>query len=137
MEFCPNCGMLLTYKTSKELVLICRKCKYETKISTIKKERKIEKKSKVVVIDKKMKKLKTLPTVDTVCPKCEGKLVLTVTKAGITKYVDLATKIVKDHNLPVYYQQRIDIAKRMINSLFSSDEDIHQTTLKGFTPSNP
>ena len=71
------------------------------------------------------------------CSKCEGKLVLTVTKAGITKYIDLATKIIKDNNLPHYYQQRIDIAKRMINSLFPPDEDIHQTTLKGFTPSNP
>lgn len=71
-----------------------------------------------------------------ICPTCKGKLVLTVTKAGITKYIDLATKIVEDNNLPRYYQQRIDIAKRMINSLFPPDEDIHQTTLKGFTPSN-
>ncbi|MFX1299926.1 MAG: LAGLIDADG family homing endonuclease, partial [Promethearchaeota archaeon] len=70
------------------------------------------------------------------CPTCTGKLVLTVSKAGITKYIDLATKIIKVHNLPRYYQQRIDIAKRMINSLFPPDEDIHQTTLKGFRPSN-
>ncbi|MHA2314058.1 MAG: DNA polymerase II large subunit, partial [Candidatus Hermodarchaeia archaeon] len=71
------------------------------------------------------------------CPNCAGKIVLTVTKAGITKYVNLATKIIKEYNLPAYYQQRIDIAKRMINSLFPPDDDIHQTTLKGFTPSNP
>jgi DNA-directed RNA polymerase subunit M len=65
--------MRLTYKTSKESVLVCRKCKYESKVSEIKKDSKIKRKSNVVVIDKKLKSLKTLPTVDAICPKCGGK----------------------------------------------------------------
>jgi DNA polymerase II large subunit len=71
------------------------------------------------------------------CPKCSGKLVLTVTKAGITKYVDLASRIVDDYQLPRYYQQRLEMAKRIINSIFSSEDDDQQATLKQFEPTNP
>ncbi len=71
------------------------------------------------------------------CSECSGKLVLTVTKAGITKYVNLASKIVEDYHLPLYYQQRLEMAKRVINSLFASEEDDQQTTLKPFTPTKP
>ena len=68
------------------------------------------------------------------CTECSGKLVLTVTKAGITKYVDLASKVVEDYQLPLYYQQRLEMAKRVINSIFTPEEDDQQTTLKQFSP---
>ena len=69
-----------------------------------------------------------------VCPECSGKLVLTVTKAGITKYVDLATKIVEDFQLPHYYQQRLEQANKIIDSLFPPEEVKKQITLKHFSP---
>jgi DNA polymerase II large subunit len=66
------------------------------------------------------------------CSVCSGKLVLTVTKAGITKYVDLARQVVEDYHLPLYYRQRLEMAKNIINSLFAPEEDEQQTTLKQF-----
>ena len=71
------------------------------------------------------------------CSVCSGKLVLSVTKAGITKYVDLAWQVVEDYNLPLYYRQRLEMAKKVINSLFASEDDEQQTTLKQFSPTNP
>ncbi len=71
------------------------------------------------------------------CSVCSGNLILTVTKAGITKYVGLASKIVEDYHLPLYYQQRLEMAKRVINSVFTPEEDDQQTTLKEFSPANP
>jgi DNA polymerase II large subunit len=69
------------------------------------------------------------------CTECSGNLVLTVTKAGITKYVELASKVVEDYQLPLYYQQRLAMAKNVINSLFPIEEDEQQTTLREFAPS--
>jgi len=68
-----------------------------------------------------------------VCPKCSGKLVLTVTKAGVTKYVELAAKIVQDFGLPHYYQQRLDLARKAINSLFPPEKPSQDLTLKQFS----
>jgi DNA polymerase II large subunit len=67
------------------------------------------------------------------CPVCSGKLVLTVTKAGIVKYLDLATKIAQEYDLPKYYQQRLEMASRIIDSLFPPQQDDQQTTLKRFS----
>ncbi len=67
------------------------------------------------------------------CSVCSGKLVLTVTKAGIIKYLDLATKIAQEYNLPQYYQQRLEMAARIVDSLFPPEEDKQQTTLKRFS----
>ena len=77
-------------------------------------------------------KFRRIPLIGT-CPKCSGKLVLTVTKAGITKYVNLATKIVQDFELPRYYQQRLDLARKVINSIFPPDEPSQDLTLKQFS----
>ncbi len=68
---------------------------------------------------------------------CSGNLVLTVTKAGIVKYVDLATKIAEEYSLPHYYRQRLEMAKRVIDLLFIPEEDDQQTTLRRFAPSHP
>ncbi|MFX1510026.1 MAG: DNA polymerase II large subunit [Promethearchaeota archaeon] len=68
------------------------------------------------------------------CTECSGNLVLTVTQAGITKYVELASKVIEHYQLPLYYQQRLEMAKRVIKSLFPMEEDEQQTTLREFTP---
>jgi DNA polymerase II large subunit len=77
-------------------------------------------------------KFRRIPLVG-VCPKCSGKIVLTVTKAGITKYVNLASKIVQDLELPRYYQQRLDLARKVINSIFPPEESSQDITLKQFS----
>jgi DNA polymerase II large subunit len=74
------------------------------------------------------------PPLGGVCSKCSGKLVLTVTKAGIEKYIYLAAQIAKEYHLPLYYQQRLENAERVIASLFREDKvDDQQTTLRSFS----
>ncbi len=75
------------------------------------------------------------PPLGGVCSKCSGKLVLTVTKAGIEKYINLAAQITKEFQLPQYYQQRLENAERVIVSLFREEKvDDQQTTLRSFSP---
>jgi DNA polymerase II large subunit len=68
-----------------------------------------------------------------VCPNCSGKLVLTVTKAGITKYIDMARRIAEEYGVPTYHKQRLELASRIIDSLFASSKvDDLQTRLGTF-----
>jgi DNA polymerase II large subunit len=70
-----------------------------------------------------------------VCPRCAGKLVLTVTKAGITKYIEMAQRIAQDYGVPLYHKQRLELACRIIDSLFTSSKvDKLQTKLGAFGP---
>jgi DNA polymerase II large subunit len=70
-----------------------------------------------------------------VCPKCAGKLVLTVTKGGITKYVDMARRIAEEYGVPLYHKQRLELACRIIDSLFAPSQlDKLQTRLGAFEP---
>ncbi|MFX1474569.1 MAG: DNA polymerase II large subunit [Promethearchaeota archaeon] len=78
-------------------------------------------------------KFRRIPLVG-VCTKCGGKLVLTVTKSGITKYISLARRIAEEYDLPKYYRQRLELAQDAIDSLFASEEpDRQQTRLGDFT----
>jgi DNA polymerase II large subunit len=68
------------------------------------------------------------------CTKCGGKLVLTVTKGGITKYIGLARRIAEEYGLPKYFRQRLELAQDVIDSLFAPEEiDKQQTRLGDFT----
>ncbi|MFX1563077.1 MAG: DNA polymerase II large subunit, partial [Promethearchaeota archaeon] len=69
-----------------------------------------------------------------VCSKCQGKLILTVTKAGIVKYLEMASNIAEQYGLPLYYKQRLEDAYRVIDSIFAKEElDDQQTTLGKFS----
>jgi DNA-directed RNA polymerase subunit M/transcription elongation factor TFIIS len=82
MQFCPICGTRLITKTRGKTVSHCPKCKKKFDCSE---EKILKEKTKdssqtrsdfpkgIVVIDKKVQKLRTLPTVDSECIKCKGK----------------------------------------------------------------
>jgi len=55
--------------------------------------------------------------------KCNKKLILTVTEGGITKYLDVAKRMIVKYKLDPYMEQRIDLAKYYINSIFQSDNN--------------
>jgi len=76
-------------------------------------------------------KLRRIPLTG-VCPVCGGNLILTVTKGGIIKYIDMAAKIAQEYQLEPYYLQRIELARETINSLFSSAPSEQQATLRRF-----
>jgi DNA-directed RNA polymerase subunit M len=78
MEFCPNCGTLLTLKKAADTVaLVCPKCGY-TKLEspsevspTVDKVISHNPQQLVAVIDKRAAaKGTTLPTINVECPKC-------------------------------------------------------------------
>jgi len=55
------------------------------------------------------------------CSKCNGKLVLTVTRGGVEKYMQIAMRIAKDYESSEYTRQRLEMTQRDIRSTFESD----------------
>jgi len=78
MEFCPSCGTRLICKPQSKVRFYCTKCGRKSEFSGIKflKEKSMNTKlfdSGIAVIDSQVQKLRTLPSVNASCPKCEGK----------------------------------------------------------------
>ncbi|MEM4206965.1 MAG: DNA polymerase II large subunit, partial [Nitrososphaerota archaeon] len=62
---------------------------------------------------------------------CGGKILPTVYKGGIEKYVEVAERIIQKYKLPDYLADRLEIVKMNIKSLFESDK-IKQSQLSQF-----
>jgi DNA polymerase II large subunit len=58
------------------------------------------------------------------CPKDGGKLLLTISKGGIEKYLELAISLGKRYGLEPYITQRLDLVKEEIQSLFGEATEI-------------
>ncbi|MFH0972183.1 MAG: DNA polymerase II large subunit [Candidatus Micrarchaeota archaeon] len=65
------------------------------------------------------------------CFKCGGKLLLTVNKGGITKYLELSKSLVEKYELPDYLRQRLMLIEREIKSIFE-DEKVKQFSLSDY-----
>ncbi|MCL5430472.1 MAG: DNA polymerase II large subunit [Candidatus Marsarchaeota archaeon] len=52
------------------------------------------------------------------CTRCQGKLVLTISKGGIEKYLNVATSLADRYNLDTYIKQRIMLIKDEIETVF-------------------
>ena len=52
------------------------------------------------------------------CTKCEGKLVLTISKGSIEKYLNMAIDLANRYNLEPYIKQRLLLAKDEIENVF-------------------
>ena len=52
------------------------------------------------------------------CPRCGGKITLTVYQGGIKKYISPALKLVEKYELGDYYAQRIQLVKEELASIF-------------------
>ncbi|MBI5636167.1 hypothetical protein HY993_04360, partial [Candidatus Micrarchaeota archaeon] len=58
------------------------------------------------------------------CRKCNGgKLLLTINKGGIEKYLNLSNQLVKRFNLPTYMAQRLLLIEQEINSVFAEEKE--------------
>ena len=55
------------------------------------------------------------------CTKCKGKLVLTISKGGIEKYMEMATKLADRYDLDVYIRQSLSLIKKEIDGVFEGD----------------
>ncbi|ASJ08162.1 DNA polymerase II large subunit [Thermococcus siculi] len=67
------------------------------------------------------------------CPKCGGKIVLTVSKGAIEKYLPTAKMLVTKYQVLDYTRQRICITEKDIKSLFENVFPERQRTLMGFS----
>lgn len=67
------------------------------------------------------------------CPKCGGKIVLTVSKGAIEKYLPTAKMLVTRYNVLDYTRQRICMTEKDIKSLFEKVFPERQRTLMGFS----
>jgi len=65
------------------------------------------------------------------CPKCGNKVILTVNRGGIEKYIPRAIKICKDFNLDSYTVQRMELIKQYVESL-TNNPKIKQQQLSNF-----
>ncbi|ASJ05501.1 DNA-directed DNA polymerase II large subunit [Thermococcus barossii] len=67
------------------------------------------------------------------CPKCGGKIVLTVSKGAIEKYLPTAKMLVTKYSVLDYTRQRICLTEKDIKSLFENVFPERQRTLMGFS----
>ncbi len=65
------------------------------------------------------------------CRKCGGKIILTINKGGIEKYLKVSMRMVDDYGLPPYLKQRLELVEKEIRSVFE-DEKIEQKGLSDF-----
>ncbi len=54
------------------------------------------------------------------CTRCGGKLLLTISKGGIEKYLDTAIKLAERYDLETYIKQRVALLKDEIETVFGS-----------------
>jgi len=65
------------------------------------------------------------------CRKCGGKIVLTVSRGSVEKYLNITENLLERYSLDEYLKQRIKILRRSITSLFE-DESMQQKNLGDF-----
>jgi DNA polymerase II large subunit len=65
------------------------------------------------------------------CPNCRSGLTMTVHEASVVKYLDVTKKLVDKYDVDDYTRQRVEMAERDINSLFTNDH-AKQSSLLSF-----
>lgn len=65
------------------------------------------------------------------CTKCGGKLILTINKGGVEKYLKLSQNIAERYDLPHYLKQRLSLLEKEIKTMFE-DETQKQFNLAEF-----
>ena len=66
------------------------------------------------------------PPLRGVCPKCGGKITMTVYRGTIEKYLDLARDLVRRYDLGTYNAQRLLLLEEELKSLFREEHDESQ-----------
>ncbi|MBN1134693.1 MAG: DNA polymerase II large subunit [Methanosarcinaceae archaeon] len=55
------------------------------------------------------------------CPKCGGRVVLTVHEGAVKKYLEVSQRVASEYNVSIYIKQRIELVGYDIKSLFGND----------------
>jgi DNA polymerase II large subunit len=62
------------------------------------------------------------PPLQNSCPRCGGRIVLTVHEGSVKKYLDVSLRVAEQYNVKPYTKQRIELLKKEIKSLFENDK---------------
>ena len=62
------------------------------------------------------------PLLSDTCPKCHGRVILTVTEGSVKKYLDTSMRVAAEYEVSEYTRQRIELIGLEIKSLFESDK---------------
>ena len=71
------------------------------------------------------------PPLKETCPKCGGRMILTVHEGSVRKYLEVSIKVAEEYGVSSYTKQRLQLLKIEINSLFKNDR-AKQTGLADF-----
>lgn len=71
------------------------------------------------------------PPLKETCPKCGGRLILTVHEGSVRKYLDVSIKVAEEYGVSSYTKQRLQLLKIEVESLFKNDK-AKQTGLADF-----
>ena len=71
------------------------------------------------------------PPLKETCPKCGGRMILTVHEGSVRKYLEVSIKVAEEYGVSSYTKQRLQLLKMEINSLFKNDK-AKQTGLADF-----
>jgi len=55
------------------------------------------------------------------CEKCGGKIILTINKGGIEKYLQVSQEIALKYKTPKYLQQRLELIRKEIEDTFKKE----------------
>lgn len=61
------------------------------------------------------------------CTKCGGKLLLTVNKGGIEKYLYISQRIAQEYGLSDYMKQRLALVERDVDIIFQKEKETQQS----------
>lgn len=64
------------------------------------------------------------------CPSCRGKIVLTISKGSVEKYLEIVKKLEKEYDISDYVRQRVELVEREIELMFHGSR--HQMHLTDF-----
>jgi len=62
------------------------------------------------------------PPLKETCPKCGGRLILTVHEGSVKKYLEVSIKVAEEYGVSSYTKQRLELLKIEIESLFKNDK---------------
>ncbi len=62
------------------------------------------------------------PPLSDVCPKCGGRVILTVHEGSVRKYLEVSMKVAEEFGVDDYTRQRLEIIKMDIDSLFQNEK---------------
>jgi DNA polymerase II large subunit len=62
------------------------------------------------------------PPLKGVCPRCGGRIVLTVHEGSVRKYLQVSQKVAEEYGVSLYTRQRLELLQIEIDSLFKNDK---------------